>query len=356
MLGDKIYNLRKNRKISQEEFAEILNTSRQAVSKWERNEAKPDIDKLILIAKLFNVSIDYLLNYEVVSTNVNDLINMLKESYRNNNFTISINDIKTWCMKYPNNFELYLSSSDYLYVSYINNNNGEYLDLALSYINKAISQYIPEYSEIISLNDLHYGVAEIYLMQEKYDLAKEYAESNNVYGSEVLLAKCDLALKKYDDALKRSSDIYLKSVSDIMNVSIIQIMVLLKKKKIQESYDLINWSIQFIKSVMKDNDLFKNLLCPFIYLKSTSERLLNISSEESMKLLKEISLSSLSNPFISETKSLKYYFGTTDPVVLIDSNIENSFKEIIKRTSKDDIHYQTLIDIYNEIFEGGTNE
>ena len=146
MLGDKIYNLRKNRKISQEEFAEILNTSRQAVSKWERNEAKPDIDKLILIAKLFNVSIDYLLNYEVVSTNINDLINMLKESYRNNNFTISINDIKTWCTKYPNNFELYLSSSEYLYVAYINNNNGEYLDLALSYINKAINQYIPNSS------------------------------------------------------------------------------------------------------------------------------------------------------------------------------------------------------------------
>jgi transcriptional regulator with XRE-family HTH domain len=53
MLGEKIYSLRKNRKISQEEFAEILNTSRQNISKWERNESKPDIDKLIIIARLF---------------------------------------------------------------------------------------------------------------------------------------------------------------------------------------------------------------------------------------------------------------------------------------------------------------
>ena len=65
MLGEKIFELRRNRKISQEEFAQILNTSRQAISKWERNEAKPDIDKLILISKLFNVSIDYLLSYEI---------------------------------------------------------------------------------------------------------------------------------------------------------------------------------------------------------------------------------------------------------------------------------------------------
>ena len=74
MLGEKIYNLRKTRKISQEEFAELLNTSRQAISKWERNEAKPDIDKLILIAKLFNISIDYLLNYEIDDSNVEEYI------------------------------------------------------------------------------------------------------------------------------------------------------------------------------------------------------------------------------------------------------------------------------------------
>ena len=64
MLGEKIYSLRKNRKISQEEFAEILNTSRQNISKWERNESKPDVDKLIIIARLFNVSVDYLLSYK----------------------------------------------------------------------------------------------------------------------------------------------------------------------------------------------------------------------------------------------------------------------------------------------------
>ena len=74
MLGDKIYLLRKNRNISQEEFAEILNTSRQAVSKWERNESKPDIDKLISIAKVFNVSIDYLLSYEISFSNIDEFI------------------------------------------------------------------------------------------------------------------------------------------------------------------------------------------------------------------------------------------------------------------------------------------
>ena len=132
MLGDKLYNLRKNRKISQEEFAEILNTSRQAVSKWERNEAKPDIDKLILIAKLFNVSIDYLLDFEISASTIDSFIDELKDCLLNNKFIININDIRLWCSKYTNNFKLHVYLAEYLYVAFFDNNNEEYLDLALS--------------------------------------------------------------------------------------------------------------------------------------------------------------------------------------------------------------------------------
>ena len=70
MLGDKIYNLRKNRKISQEEFAEILNTSRQAVSKWENDLSAPDISTLPILADILNVSLDELLGREVEQTKI----------------------------------------------------------------------------------------------------------------------------------------------------------------------------------------------------------------------------------------------------------------------------------------------
>ena len=53
---------RKNRGFSQEELAEKIGVSRQAVSKWERAEASPDIDTLILLAKIYGVTLDELLN------------------------------------------------------------------------------------------------------------------------------------------------------------------------------------------------------------------------------------------------------------------------------------------------------
>ena len=74
MLEKRIAELRKNKQISQEQLADILNTSRQAVSKWERGESLPDIDKLKDLATYFDVSIDYLLGYDIKSISVNKFI------------------------------------------------------------------------------------------------------------------------------------------------------------------------------------------------------------------------------------------------------------------------------------------
>ena len=59
-LGEKIIDLRKKRGLSQEDLAITLGVSRQAVSKWETGEAKPDTDKGIALAEYFEVTTDWL--------------------------------------------------------------------------------------------------------------------------------------------------------------------------------------------------------------------------------------------------------------------------------------------------------
>lgn len=70
-IGEKIVRLRKEQNLTQEQFAEILKVSRQAVSKWERDEAYPDTEKLIRIGKIFDCSLDYLLKDELEQMDVN---------------------------------------------------------------------------------------------------------------------------------------------------------------------------------------------------------------------------------------------------------------------------------------------
>ena len=60
-VADRIQNLRKTKGISQEQLADAIGVSRQAVSKWESEQTTPDIDKIILMSEYFDVTTDYLL-------------------------------------------------------------------------------------------------------------------------------------------------------------------------------------------------------------------------------------------------------------------------------------------------------
>lgn len=77
-LSDKIVQLRKVKGWSQEDLAEKLNVSRQAISRWENGTALPDSNNILQLSKLFNVTADYLLNEEYASDND---IPCLKEAY-----------------------------------------------------------------------------------------------------------------------------------------------------------------------------------------------------------------------------------------------------------------------------------
>jgi transcriptional regulator with XRE-family HTH domain len=62
--GEKIQKLRKEAGLSQEELSYQLGVSRQAISKWERDSGYPETEKIVRMSKIFNVTLDYLLNEE----------------------------------------------------------------------------------------------------------------------------------------------------------------------------------------------------------------------------------------------------------------------------------------------------
>ena len=68
-IADRIQYLRKQRGLSQEELADMVGVSRQSVSKWESEQSTPDLDKIIVMSDLFEVTTDYILKgIEPVST------------------------------------------------------------------------------------------------------------------------------------------------------------------------------------------------------------------------------------------------------------------------------------------------
>ena len=67
-LGERLYQLRRERRMSQEALADALGVSRQSVSKWENGASTPDLDKLVRLGELFGLSLDELVKGQAPPT------------------------------------------------------------------------------------------------------------------------------------------------------------------------------------------------------------------------------------------------------------------------------------------------
>lgn len=62
--AEKLIALRKSRELTQEQLAEQINVSRQSISKWESGQVIPEVEKIVELSKVFDVTVDYLLNHQ----------------------------------------------------------------------------------------------------------------------------------------------------------------------------------------------------------------------------------------------------------------------------------------------------
>ena len=71
-LGEKLFELRRTKNLTQDDVAEKLNVTRQTVSKWETNQSTPDFDKILPLCELYGISPNELLKGESKETNNNE--------------------------------------------------------------------------------------------------------------------------------------------------------------------------------------------------------------------------------------------------------------------------------------------
>lgn len=82
-LGQKLKEIRKRFGLSQEQLAEIINVSRQAITKWENDKGMPDISNLQELSKVFGITVDYLLNNDNGLPALSLIKKIDKEKYKN---------------------------------------------------------------------------------------------------------------------------------------------------------------------------------------------------------------------------------------------------------------------------------
>ena len=348
MLGERIANLRKSKGISQEELADVLLTSRQAVSKWERGESDPDIGRLKDLAVYFNVSIDYLLGYDMENVSVNSFIERTKECVKTASYDISVDEIRMIVSRNKNNFDLLMAVIEYLVEYYLINREEAVIDLLILYIENAIFLYKPNDKYNFSLNDLHKSIAEIYVITKKYDLAKAYLKDNKVADADDLLSECELHLGHYEEAEKITSDIFLKAISLIINSNIIQIRLFLRKGLEKEALDLIDWSINFVQSVGKNEEVMLNIVYVLMFLKAVCQKSLGLDYSKSLEFLKENR--DKTSGYQSENDGIKFYSNKHIALFTSEGDIKKEAYKEIEELRKAGFKYQSALDVYYEVY------
>ena len=106
--GQVIKRLRRNADMTQEQLAEMLSISPQAVSRWETDTAMPDISFLRPLSNIFGVTADVLLEIDVsrVNESVESYKQRITESYRNHKYQEMLDLARLACKEIPNNLEL----------------------------------------------------------------------------------------------------------------------------------------------------------------------------------------------------------------------------------------------------------
>ena len=345
MISSKILELRKNKNISQEELAKVLNASRQAISKWERGESYPDIDKLRDLAIYFGVSIDYLLDYDIESTSVNSFIDRLEKAIDINQYDISEEEITSIVSKNSNNFNLLLHIVCYLF-------EAKSLNLSIEYSKKCINIY--QANEIgVTINDLRKVIVFAYILKEEYGLAKKYIEDNHIVDCDIELAECEINLGNLDKTNEIISNDFLKSVINLTDDVYVQIRLLLKTNKVIEAYDLIKWSLSFVDSLKKDENLFFEGVYFLNLFKIVCEHHLNLDYLPTLNYLKE----NYNQLFVKkyDTKSLKYYEGEKVSFLTLLTDVKTTLEQGLKLYRDNDI-FVDIEFVYKEMFGGMNNE
>ena len=347
MLGERIAELRKNRKISQEELADILCTSRQAVSKWERGESDPDIDRLKDLAAYFNVSIDYLLGYDVESNSVETFIKRLNESAEKGTFDVDIDEIKMVVSRNINNFKLYTHLLDYLFDYYSASRDASVTCLIIEYCKKAILLFHPDNKENIKIASLHRAMVYAYSLQKQYELARNYIKENDVPNVESELATCEYQLGNIQKASTIASGMFLQSVMNILNGNTLQIRILMKNNEVEEAYDLSKWCISFIQSIEKKENLFLEIIIILFITKAMCEKHLGIDHLKTIKTIKECIKKIDSRK--DDSEDIKYYYNKKELFIYMNDSIEVEVNKGVEQLVGAEI-YEDARAIQNEVF------
>lgn len=220
-IGENICTLRKAKNLTQQQIADSLGVSVAAVSKWESASAYPDIELLPKIANLFDVSVDYLLGYEMKETDITideHIDHALKLVYEKKSRE-AVEYMASVAVRYPNNIKIKLAHAKVkFYATHGMNKTQRHKDLLkdAEQILKSINETELSRSEY---EELYSNLSQIYRIGEQFEKsagALKKIERNRKVHPEQLQYLLYIKQGQNEKALRYMQTLLLWQINDLI--------------------------------------------------------------------------------------------------------------------------------------------
>lgn len=163
-IGKRIKELRVSKNMTQEDLAFKLGVSTQAVSRWETNITYPDITLLPILANIFDVTVDYLLDVDMMKKQqeIDDIHDQDMKLFNEGKIEERLKLIEGAIKKYPNSWSLKGTLMNiYFTISYnLEDYNNEYVDKTINLGNEILDKCTDDDTRYLAIQELVFAIEE----------------------------------------------------------------------------------------------------------------------------------------------------------------------------------------------------
>lgn len=251
-LAEIIRSFRKERKLTQEQLAEVLCVTPGAVYKWEAGLSIPDLTLIMEMADFFDTSVDVLLGYEMKDNRLEATVNRL-QGYRRSKDWDGLTEAEKALKKYPHSFRI-VRESEALYGAYgFETGNKDALRRSLELLRQSILLLGQNENPQISEQTLNAKMAMIYLGLEEEEKGIELLKRNNaggLYNAKIghALASC----KRTEEAVPFLSGALANILSGLCETIIGYFNFFFASGDYTSTQEIIQWGIGIFSGLRKD--------------------------------------------------------------------------------------------------------
>ena len=254
-LAANIKAFRKERKLTQEQLAEVLGVTTGAVYKWESGLSIPELGLLMDMADFFDTSVDVLIGYRVRENHIASVTKRIAEYCRNMN-PAALAEAEKLLKKYPNSFDAVYACANVYLVFGAENHDKSQAGRALQLLEQALLLIDQNTNSQISGQTIQGDMAVAYMAMGEPEKVVELLKAHNANGvySDSIGVTLSLLLHRPEDAEPFLSDALLRSTNSFLTAVCGYVYVFLSRNRPDAAGDLVKLGIQLL-SGMRDGEL-----------------------------------------------------------------------------------------------------